>query len=184
MEPEQSLRGRLLIASPALVDPNFRRTVVLVAEHNEEGVLGLVLTRPTAIPVTEAAPTLGALVDAADTVFWGGPVQPDAITVLAELEDPETAAIVVEGHIGFLPSDTDPDVVAGSTRRARVFAGYSGWGPGQLEDELEEEAWIVEEPAPGEIFAQEPEGLWSAVLRRMGGQYALLALMPLDPSVN
>ena len=184
MDPELSLRGRLLIASPTLVDPNFRRTVVLVAEHNDEGALGIVLTRPTAVEVAEAAPGLVPLVDPGQRVYWGGPVQPEAVTVLAELVDPENAAFVVEGDIGFLPSDTDPGLVADAARRTRVYAGYAGWAPGQLESELDGDSWIVEEPAPGEIFSDDPSTLWTSVLKRMGGQFAVLAFMPIDPSVN
>ena len=179
-----NLRGQLLVASPALVDPNFRRTVVLIAEHNDEGALGLVLCRPTQITVAEAAPPLVELVSAEETIFWGGPVQPEAVTVLAELAHPEGAALLVDGDIGFLPADTDPAEMSSQTKRARVFAGYAGWAPGQLEAELEEDSWIVEEPEPGEIFCADPATLWSAVLKRMGGQYALLSTMPLDPSVN
>ena len=184
MDSESSLRGRLLIASPALLDPNFRRSVVLVAEHNDEGALGLVLSRPTSIPVSEAAPALVPLVQGDDLIFWGGPVQPEAVTVLAELDDPSAAALLVDGDVGFLPAGADPGEIADAARRKRVYAGYAGWSAGQLEEELEEEAWIVSPPGDGELFSDEPAGLWASVLRRMGGQYALLATMPLDPSVN
>jgi len=179
-----SMRGQLLIASPNLEDPNFRRTVVLVTEHTDEGAMGLVLNRPSATLVSDAAPELESLVSDDAPVYAGGPVQPSAVVVLAEFDDPEQAAMLVLGDVGFVPADSDLAVVASATRRARVFAGYAGWGPGQLDAELEDEGWIVEEPARDELFAHEAESLWSGVLRRMGGQYALVARMPADPSLN
>ena len=179
-----SLKGRLLLATPALFDPNFRRTVVLVGEHGEEGAMGLVLNRPADVTVGEAVPPLAALVGDEARVHVGGPVQPEAVLVLAEFEDPETAATLVVGDVGFASSDGDLELLAGTVRRARVFAGYSGWGPGQLEAELEEDSWIVEPPRREEIFSEDPESLWATVLRRKGREYALLSTMPPDPSVN
>jgi putative transcriptional regulator len=181
---DATLRGRLLVAAPSLLDPNFRRAVVLVTEHSEGGAMGLVLSRPSEAPVAEAVPQLEELVDDEAVVHVGGPVEPAAVVVLAEFDDPEESAAMVFGDIGFLPADCDPALVAGATRRTRVFAGYCGWAPGQLEGELEEDAWFVEPSEEDDVFSDEPEGLWSAVLRRKGGQYAVLALMPPDPSMN
>jgi putative transcriptional regulator len=179
-----SLRGHVLIASPALFDPNFRRTVVLITEHGEEGAMGLVLSRASETTVVEGAPPLAELAGADSRVHIGGPVEPAAVTVLAEFEDPDDAAAVVLGDIGFVRADAELDGLENATRRARVFAGYCGWSPGQLEAELEDDSWIVEEPEPDEVFTDDPEELWSAVLRRKGGQFAIVALMPYDPSVN
>jgi putative transcriptional regulator len=179
-----SLRGKLLIATPGLEDPNFHRTVVLVAEHTEEGAMGLVLNRPSGATVGEAVPELDKLVTDEDEVFVGGPVQSAAIVVLAEVEDPDVAALVVLHDIGFMPADSDLDDFADMARRARVFAGYAGWGPGQLEEELEREDWILEEAERDEVFTADPDVLWRVVLERKGGQYALVARMPEDPSVN
>jgi putative transcriptional regulator len=178
-----SLRGQLLVASPALLDPNFARTVVLVTEHNEEGAMGLVLNRPADIAVAEAVPHLAPLVGDGAPVYVGGPVQPQAVLALADLEDPSEAVALALAGIGFLPADVDPGELEG-VKRARVYAGYAGWGVGQLESELEEGAWIVEPAAAEDIFSDDAGGLWSAVLRRKGGTYAVLALMPADPSVN
>jgi putative transcriptional regulator len=180
-----SLRGKLLIASPTLVDPNFRRTVVLIAEHSEEGALGLVLNRPADTAVGEAVPELSWVADDDAALWVGGPVSPGGVIVLAEWSDPSHAAVLVEDDLGFLPGDhAEPERLADSVRRARVYAGHTGWGPGQLEGELDEEAWIVEPPRREEIFTEDPEGLWAAVLRRKGRRYALLATMPVDPSLN
>ncbi len=181
----ESLRGKLLIASPALVDPNFARTVVLIAEHTEHGAMGLVLNRPATSTVGEAVPDLAWLGDGDDPVFVGGPVAETAVIVLAEFTRPDLAGALVDGDLGFIGTDADdPEELDGAIRRARVFAGHSGWGPGQLEGELEEEGWIVEPPRREEIFTDSPEGLWASVLRRMGDRYALLATMPPDPSLN
>jgi putative transcriptional regulator len=182
-EVEGSLRGSLLIASPALVDPNFARSVVLITEHGEEGAMGVVLNRPSETDVDEVAPELGRLISA-EPVFIGGPVQPQALVVLAEFSDPEAAAWVVVADVGFVSADTDQEQLERAIRRGRVYAGYSGWGAGQLEAELEEDAWIVEPPLPAELFPDDPATLWQDVLARKGGQFALIARMPEDPSLN
>jgi putative transcriptional regulator len=180
---EHSLRGKLLIASPALADPNFARTVVLITEHNEEGAMGVVLNRPSETDVDEVAPELASVVDD-EPVFIGGPVQPQALVVLAEFNDPATAAWIVVADVGFVAAETDNDTLGDAVRRGRVYAGYSGWGAGQLEGELAEDAWIVEPPLPAELFPDDPNALWQGVLARKGGQFALIARMPDDPSLN
>ena len=180
-----SLRGKLLLASPTMTDPNFARAVVLIAEHTEEGAMGLVLNRPAETTVGEAVPDLAWLADGEASVFVGGPVAETAVIVLAEFDRPDVAGALVEDDLGFIGTDADdPDALEGAIRRARVFAGHAGWGPGQLESELEEEAWIVEPPRREEIFSVDAEGLWATVLRRKGRRYALLSTMPLDPSLN
>ena len=179
----QSLKGQLLVAGPGLVDPNFRRTVVLVGEHGDEGAMGVVLNRPSEATVAEALPELGVLVDGPEVVHVGGPVQPSAIVVLAEFEEPDRAASLVIGSVGFLPAEVDPDEL-GELHRARVFAGYAGWGPQQLDAELDEGSWIVEPALPDDVFAGASVDLWSQVLRRKGGPFGVLALMPPDPALN
>jgi putative transcriptional regulator len=178
-----SLKGHLLVAGPRLLDPNFRRTVVLVGEHGEEGALGVILNRASESTVDEAVPELAPLVDGTDPIHVGGPVQPSAVVVLAEFADPERAGTLVLDNIGFLPAEVDPDEL-GELHRARVFVGYAGWGPGQLDGELEEGSWIIEPADPDDVFTAAPEELWSDVLRRKGGPFGVLALMPPDPSSN
>jgi putative transcriptional regulator len=179
----QSLKGHLLVAAPTLLDPNFRRTVVLVGEHGDEGALGVILNRTSGARVDEALPELMSLLDGGDAVHVGGPVQPSAIVVLAEFDEPDRAGTLVVDDVGFLPAEIDPDEL-GELRRTRVFAGYAGWGPGQLDGELREGSWIVEPAAPDDVFTPDPEELWSEVLRRKGGPFGVLALMPPDPSLN
>jgi putative transcriptional regulator len=180
-----SLRGQLLVAAPSLFDPNFARAVVLVVEHSEAGAMGIVLNRPTEASVTEATPPFEGLVESDAVVWVGGPVEPTAVMVVAEFDDVDEAATLVFGDVGFLRGDTDPALANGSAlRRARVFAGYAGWAESQLEAELEQEDWIVEPPEADDVFTVHPGGLWGTVLRRKGGHYALIAMMPVDPSVN
>jgi putative transcriptional regulator len=182
----ESLRGQLLIASPKIVDPNFRRVVVYMAEHTEDGAMGIVINRRAETTVSEAVPDLEWLAGDGDTRLWvGGPVSPASVIVLAEFEDPSRAALIVEGDLGFVPAEIeDRDTFAAGVRRVRIFVGHSGWGPGQLEAELEEDSWIIEPAQRGDVFTAEPGALWSQVLRRKGREYVLLATMPMDPSLN
>lgn len=174
----ETLRGQLLVAAPILIDPNFHRTVVLVAEHGEEGAMGLVLNRPTDTSVGDALPALAPLAGEQERVYVGGPVALESVLAVAELDDPGDASELLFGAVGFVQ---EADV---SVRRGRVFVGYAGWSAGQLETELEEESWLVVPALPDDLFGDDPDGLWSTVLRRQGGPYALLALMPPDPSLN
>jgi len=179
-----SLAGRLLLASTTLEDPNFVRTVVLIGLHSEEGALGLVLNRPSTSTVAAAVPQLEQMVDEDEPVFVGGPVQPAAVVMLAEFVDPEPAALLVLGRIGLPAPDTSLEELTAATSRRRVYAGYAGWGEGQLDAELERGDWIAQDPIPEDVFCEQPLNLWSSVLTRKGGRYALLARMPLDPSLN
>ena len=111
-------------------------------------------------------------------------MQPQAIVVLCDFRNPGEAAALVLGSIGFLSGEIETAADVGSLARARVFAGYAGWGPDQLEGEIAEGSWILEPALPEDVFTKEPDALWSTVLRRKGGAFAVLALMPPDPSRN
>ena len=179
-----SLRGQLLIAGATLPDPNFARTVVLVCEHSEEGALGLVLNRPGELVVGEAAPELADLTGDDAVIDTGGPVQPDALLVLAEFEDPSLAGICVVENVGLVGDGSEIEELVEATDRVRIFAGYAGWGPGQLDEELEREDWFVAPAGVDDIFNPDADELWRRVLERKGGLFALVARMPIDPSVN
>ena len=179
----QSLQGHLLVAGADLWDPNFRRAVVLIGHHDEEGAVGVVLNRASDISVDEAVPPLSGLVAPGDRLFLGGPVQPKAAVVLADFEDPAGAGVLAFGTIGFLPEEIEAGSVLG-IRRARVFVGYAGWGAGQLEVELAEDSWVVEPALSQDVFTDDPERLFDEVLRRKGPAFDLLRLMPVDPSSN
>lgn len=178
-----NLAGQLLISGSNLWDPNFRRVVVLIGHHDEGGAVGVVLNRAAGVSVLEAVPALADLVEPGEPLFIGGPVRPQSAVVVADFEAPERAEILALGSIGFLPEEADAEAIGG-IKRARVFAGYAGWGPGQLEEELSQDSWIVETARPEDVFTDEPEHLWDAVLKRKGREFDLLRLMPVDPSLN
>ena len=180
----ESIRGQLLIAGPALRDPNFWRTVVLIVEHTDEGALGLVLNRPSETTVADAVPELDGLLEGSHEVFVGGPVQPSGVIVLARFEDPGDAALLAFDDVGVLGIAEDGDQLSVGVHSGRAFVGHAGWGPGQLDGELERGDWILEPAATADAFCTEPLELWARVLTRKGGSYALIARMPADPSMN
>jgi putative transcriptional regulator len=181
MEP---LHGNLLIASPSIFDPNFRRTVVFLTAHTEEGAVGLILNRQSETTVEEAVPQLVPLTGADAPIFAGGPVNPNGVSMLAEFDDATEAGVEVFGDIGFVALDAALEGEAPALRRRRVFAGVASWGGGQVEGELESEDWIVEPARNDDVFTDDPDTLWERVLERMGGSYAVVARMPFDPSLN
>ena len=174
---DESLRGQLLIAAPSLHD-YFRRTVVLMLEHTPDGAMGVVLGRESETRVAEAVPQLAALAPPDELVCIGGPVSPQSVLAVGEFDDIAEAGTQVVGPLGTL----DPDAGNSSLRRIRVFAGYAGWAPGQLDGELEQDAWVVTPAEPGDPFSV--GDIWSETLHRKGGDYRLLATMPADPSLN
>jgi putative transcriptional regulator len=185
------LAGRLLVAAPVLHDPNFARTVVLLLDHDEQGTLGIVINRPTELPVSQILSSWSELTTGPEVVFQGGPVGLDSALGLAELgaafqpgDEEPLGWRQVYGSIGLVDLDAPPEVLAAEVRSLRIFAGYAGWGAGQLDGELEQGAWYVVESAPGDAFSSRPEGLWRSVLRRQHGELAFVATAPDDPSLN
>ena len=179
----ESLRGHLLISSGGLYDPNFRHTVVLVGDHNADGALGVILNRALNVTVEQALPPMSDLVLPGEPLFQGGPVQPNSPVLLAELAHPELADILVFESVGFLMGEVPADIRP-SILRARVFAGYSGWGPGQLEAEMAVRSWIIEPARLDDVFTDVPNLLWSSVLKRKGPEYRQVSQIPYDPSMN
>ena len=177
------MKGQLLISGGGLFDPNFRHTVVLIGEHDEAGAVGIVLNRPLRTSVAATVPALAALVKPGAPLFQGGPVQPGQPVLLAEADRRELLDLPVFGSVGFFTGDV-PSTVRAAVIRARVFAGYAGWGPGQLEAEMEEGSWIVEAPRADDVFTSEPDSLWRRILERKGPEYRRLSRMPFDPSMN
>lgn len=179
-----SLTGKLLVAAPSLEDPNFARSVIALANHDEDGALGVVLNRRTEALVAETVPDLAPVMGDDDQLHFGGPVQQEAIVVLAEFEYPDEPHLTITGTIGLVGDRAEIERLGAITGRLRAYAGYAGWAPGQLENEIEREDWFMADAMPGDIFVTAPERLWSDVLERMGGEYTLVARMPLDPSLN
>lgn len=176
------LSGQLLVASPAIGDPSFSRSVVLVVDHDRDGALGVVLNRPTETVVQVAVPEISGLFGDDDVVYDGGPVQPDALLTMAEFRDPADAALLVLGRVGMVRGDHDP--LQSNVERARAYAGYAGWAPNQLDEEHANGDWIALPARPNDLFRADAEDLWIVALDRLGGPYAHLAQRPADPSVN
>lgn len=181
-----SLTGQLLVATPALADPNFDRAVVLLLDHDEDGSLGVVLNRPTPVDVSDILQGWAEFADDPGVVFQGGPVALDAalgVAVIPGTEGP-LGWRRVHGAIGLVDLEAPPELLAAELGSLRIFAGYAGWGAGQLEEELAEGAWYVVESEPGDVFAPEPERLWRSVLRRQRSELAMVATYPDDASLN
>ncbi len=190
MTEVSSLTGRLLVATPALADPNFERAVVLLLDHDEEGSLGVVLNRPTPVGVDDILDGWARLAGEPGVVFQGGPVSLDSALGVAVVPGGcgESEAPLgwrrVHGAIGLVDLEAPPELLAPAVGSLRIFAGYAGWGPGQLEEELTEGAWYVVESEPGDVSSPLPERLWRAVLRRQRSELAMVATYPDDPSLN
>jgi putative transcriptional regulator len=183
----ESMTGRLLVATPSLKDPNFDRTVVLLVAHEPGGALGVVLNRATEVPVAEVLGNWGALAGDPAVLFEGGPVQPESAICLARMRSAQPRMRgfhSVTGSIGTLDLSIDPDGLRDTLKGIRVFAGYSGWSPGQLEDEIAGGSWFVFDALPGDAFVDRPDDLWPMVLRRQGGMLAAVAHFPADVALN
>lgn len=184
-----ALTGRLLVATPQLEHEQFRRTVVLLLDHGEDGALGVVVNRPTDVDVDAVLPAWQPFVTVPGRLFQGGPVALDsalgvvAVPGDATAEEPLGVRRVV-GSLGLVDLDTPPEVVVPEVSGLRIFAGYAGWGPGQLEAEIVTGSWYVVESEPRDAFSDRPEDLWAEVLRRQGGDLALVASFPDDPAMN
>ncbi len=179
--------GSLLLASPALLDPNFVDTVVLLLDVNDEGALGVVLNRPSALPVSEVLGEWGDVVDEPEVLFQGGPVATDGALAVA-LASPEGLGAAgfkaMWGRVGLLDLDTPRELVDGTVDRLRIFAGYAGWGAGQLQAEVAEGSWYVVPGLVDDVFAGEVPDLRRQVLRRQPGDLAMHATRPADPELN
>ncbi|TCP57419.1 putative transcriptional regulator [Tamaricihabitans halophyticus] len=177
--------GVLLVAAPTMGDSNFRRTVVYIIDHRDEGTLGVVLNRPSQVPVDDVLPVWARHVSEPQAVFVGGPVEQKTALCLAALRTGEDArsmqgVISVHGPVALIDLDADPDLLASRVRGIRVFAGYAGWDTGQLARELDRGDWLVVPALPGDVLAIPDFDLWGAVLRRQGLPVALLATHPGD----
>ncbi|MFB9906615.1 YqgE/AlgH family protein [Allokutzneria oryzae] len=181
--------GTLLVATPSLVDPNFRRTVVYVIDHRDEGTLGVVLNRPSEIAVHDVLPAWGEHTSKPQAIFVGGPVEQKTALCLAALRAGEDVAaldglIKVSGPVALVDLDTEPEDLVPRVRGLRVFAGYSGWSSGQLDEEIERDDWFVVHALPDDVLTPPGADLWGRVLRRQGMPLSLLATYPEDVKRN
>jgi putative transcriptional regulator len=178
----------LLVAAPSLVDPNFRRCVVLILDHDQTGTLGVILNRQLDVPVRDVLPDWTGDVSEPATLFGGGPVAPDSALAVGVLDagapDAPLGWRMMHGRVGLVDLDTPAEVITGALRGMRVFAGYAGWSPGQLEAEVEHGGWLLLHALDDDVLTPDPERLWSNVLRRQPGNLRLLSTCPADPALN
>ena len=183
----QLASGMLLVATPALQDPNFVDTVVLLLDVTEEGALGVVLNRPSQVLVADVLEPWRDVVGEPEVLFRGGPVGTDGALAVARLRDAQDAPVgwrPVAGLIGMVDLDTPTELVDGSLSAMRVFAGYAGWGAGQLDGEVERQDWYVVTSEAGDPFRDDPEALRRDVMRRQPGMLAWHVNRPVDPDLN
>ena len=182
--------GRLLVATPRLVDPNFERTVVLVLDHDETGTLGVVLNRPSPVPVGDILEDWQDLAAEPGVLFHGGPVATDsalAVASIPEGADPSSDPVGFRrlfDDTGIVDLDTPTELLDAAIAQLRIFAGYAGWGDGQLAAEIDEGSWYVVPLEGGDIFGPDADGLWARVLRRQPGELAWVSTRPVDPTLN
>jgi putative transcriptional regulator len=179
--------GMLLVATPELLDPNFADTVVLMLDVDEGGALGVVLNRPTAVPVADVLDPWGELVAEPEVLFQGGPVSTEGalgVGLLRDLADAPVGFREVDGPLGLVDLDTPVELVTGSLAGMRIFAGYAGWGAEQLAAEIEEGSWYVVPAEALDVFRMDPSELWRDVLRRQPGELAWHSTRPIDPDLN
>ncbi len=182
----ETLKGRLLVATPALGDPNFDHTVVLILEHSDDGALGVVLNRPTAAEVADSLPLWHPVAAEPAVLFVGGPVASDAVICLGRGWPGEKTEGYepLFGELGTVDLTVDPDALSSALQAIRVFVGYAGWGEGQLEGEIEAGAWFVVDAHPDDAWSSQPEELWQRVLKRQKGTMAMFANFPSNPAMN
>lgn len=191
---QSTLTGRLLVAAPLLQEDSFRRSVVFVVDDADDGTLGVILNRPLELPVDEVVTDWGPYASAPAVMFSGGPVGTDSGIALgtASPEEAPPGWAPLEGvlpgpelsGVGMVDLDAPTEILGASLGALRVFAGYAGWSAGQLTGEIEDGAWYVVDAFADDLFGGAPESLWSRVLRRQGGEMALLSTYPDDPSMN
>jgi putative transcriptional regulator len=178
-------KGKILISEPFLNDPHFKRTIILLSEHNEEGSIGFVLNKPTEYKLNQVIDDFPEF----DTlVYYGGPVQLNTLQFIYKGEN------IIEGSMEIMPGlywggsfdllRTLIESKAVNPEDFRFFLGYSGWGDGQINDELELKSWIVSDTTIENVFSDEPDKLWRETLKGMGKKFAILASFPDNPSVN
>lgn len=179
--------GMLLVATRALADPNFSDTVVLLLDADADGALGVVLNRPSPVPVSEVLPAWDDTASDPEVLFVGGPVGTEgalAVALLRDEQDPPVGFRALVGRLGLIDLDTPPELVDGAVDHLRIFAGYAGWGAGQLEAEVADGSWYVVPAQPPDVFRRDPVDLRRDVMRRQPGDLAMHSTRPADPGMN
>ena len=182
----EPLLGRLLVATPALLDPNFARSVVLICQQHDDGALGVILNRPLEADLADHFPEWQHLASRPPHIFEGGPVQREIAVAVGRHDADETGAgwTEVSAELGLLDLNRHPADLWGELHALRIFSGYAGWSAHQLEGEIAEHAWFVVDAVPSDPFSEEPDRLWEQVLRRQQGPFSMYATFPPDPGLN
>jgi putative transcriptional regulator len=183
----QPVAGMLLVATPALLDPNFADTVVLLLDVDDGGALGVVLNRPSGVPVDAVLDGWADVVAEPDVLFHGGPVGADGALAVALLRDPDDVPVgfrSVDGRLGLVDLDAPVELLEGGLAGLRIFAGYAGWGAAQLDAEIDEGSWYVVPGETWDAFRTDTTDLWREVLRRQPGEMAWHSTRPVDPELN
>ncbi|WP_438482823.1 YqgE/AlgH family protein [Oleiharenicola lentus] len=178
---DQSLAGQLLLAHPVLRDGNFKRTVILMSAHNEDGAMGVVLNRPLDKQLGELNAQLASTALAGVPVYYGGPVEPEQLIIVSWQWLAHEGAFQM--HFGIDP-DKAAEFVGEPGVVLRAFLGYSGWSKGQLEDELKRDTWFVATIEGDQLDKDDGVGLWRTLLGGMDPELKLLAEEPDDPTLN
>ena len=179
--------GMLLLASPELLDPNFVDAVVLLLDADEEGAMGVVINRPSPVPVISVLAEWGDIVAEPEVLFRGGPVSPEgalAVALLRDQRDVPSGLRPVTDRLAIVDLEGEATDLDGAVDGVRIFAGYAGWGAGQLEGEIEGGDWYVVPSLPPDAFQADPSELWRTVMRRQPGELAWHANRPADPELN
>jgi putative transcriptional regulator len=179
--------GMLLLASPELLDPNFVETVVLLLDADEGGAMGVVINRPSPVPVISVLAEWGDVVAEPEVLFRGGPVSPEGALAVALLRDHRAVPPglrQVSDRLAIVDLEGAADDIDAAVDGVRIFAGYAGWGAGQLELEIEGGDWYVVPSLPPDAFQADPTDLWREVMRRQPGELAWHVNRPADPELN
>mgnify|MGYP001188237755 FL=1 len=180
----RSFRGKLLLATPELVDPNFFRAVILVLEHSNEGAIGVVLNRQSDLYSVDVLPKWDESKDSSLFLHWGGPVQEESLLALG-LYDENAKDELSEGIGCVKVLNLNPETLdMASVLNARLYSGYAGWSAGQLNAEISTGGWIVADLTDTDPFGDDPGDLWPIVLARQEGFLSKLAQYPDDPRMN
>ena len=181
------LAGRLLVAAPQIEEETFRRSVVLLLHHDEDGAQGVILNRPLEADIDAVLPGWKSVASSPATMFQGGPVELNSaialVTVPGDEREPLGIKHLFDG-LGLVDLDAPPNLVAPEVAGMRIFAGYAGWSGGQLENEIRRGDWYVVASESRDAFSVAPERLWSDVLLRQNDSLKFVASYPDDPTMN
>lgn len=189
MDKRDPEAGSLLVAAPDMPDPNFRRAIIYVIEHDHGGSLGVVITRRSETPIDEVLPAWADQCAAPAVFHVGGPVKPDTGIALAVLRSADVGAGLsglqrIDGRVHVVDLDSDPEILDEMIEGMRVFVGYTGWAAGQLQDELDRGDWYVAPSLPSDLLAPTHVDVWGTVLRRQEMPLPLYATYVGDGDVN